>query len=823
MAMEAGAAAAAAASGVGLSLFNYNRGNYQFDQKVHYTRFTAGLNMAIAQTGLYKQDIAQLTELTVARQDCYHGIAAMGLTILTAIYCPGRVGLHEPPPPGWLQGLEFVNIAGCYLFLGLALWYAMHASMRADTAATHMLTRFVRLPIPSQGQLDKARKFLSSYEEQPLSEVLRVPFTRHSGAKKGKKGGFNEDFDIDDEAKARTRHGHDVPAWYKKEKAVDNWRTSETIESMMPLSAKGDAPEHFEAYRELQMEWFPYDVYARLSIFLAFMHLIHCWTYLQIGYLFQEVRAMWACAIVMLPMFVLQQIILTLDIIPGGVPIHRVGPFGLWFAYFAAFIEYKRWFDAGSQGIGFVLVYICYAIHIVYTLALYRLCAPSEEAPAVACKPGASWWPAEWRLPLAFQHAIWLVAPPLELQEGENDIVGELRAAQGNPVPACGAVSDEEKRRDVHKALGKQGESPAWMGVKVGLISLVIAWVWLTFGFTIEIINQGTTHPSLLSAPGNPNQARDPRYRPAKVGASEPVEVGTGGALHGPAVGVHSSAVHRRLSLLNGAIADISVPASAEARVSMAERVRAVLPILKDIARSGSLVADVADVDMDSLAVQWPALFEPQHLACRSDLPPLALSKSGRGAVVLGSGETKAFTLRGVAGAGSILAASFQESGLKVLTSTGSVFDCAGAVPVDGKWKCKVASEAKLPLGKNFAGSVALGETATGIQVAVRFPEEDSVVIFKLVSGSFVPVGEVRIPTDAQPSSFSSEGQELLLMHADGKVSTLDMTTGSIVEAKVNSGSLLGHSWTAACSRGDQVARLAVAKAADTPAKLMIA
>lgn len=41
--------------------------------------------------------------------------------------------------------------------------------------------------------------------------------------------------------------------------------------------------------------------------------------------------------------------ILTLDVIPTGLPIHRLGPFGLWFAYFAAAIEYKRWFTPEAQ------------------------------------------------------------------------------------------------------------------------------------------------------------------------------------------------------------------------------------------------------------------------------------------------------------------------------------------------------------------------------------------------------------------------------------------------------------------------------------------
>ncbi len=33
---------------------------------------------------------------------------------------------------------------------------------------------------------------------------------------------------------------------------------------------------------------------------------------------------------------------------------------------------------------------------------------------------------------------------------------------------------DQAKRRDVHRALGKQGESPAWFNVRTGLLALLV-------------------------------------------------------------------------------------------------------------------------------------------------------------------------------------------------------------------------------------------------------------------------------------------------------------------------------------------------------------
>mmetsp|Transcript_92069 Transcript_92069/g.192500 ORF Transcript_92069/g.192500 Transcript_92069/m.192500 type:complete len:824 (-) Transcript_92069:242-2713(-) len=822
MAMEVGAAAAAA-TGVGAGLWSYNRGNYMFDQKNHYTRFTAGLNMAIAQTGLYRQDIQQLTELTVARQDCYHGIAAMGLTILTAIYCPGRVGLHEPPPPGWLQGLEFVNIAGCYLFLGLALWYAMHASMRADTAATHMLTRFVRLPIPSQGQLDQARKFLSSYEEQPLKEIFRVPFTKHSKPSSGSKGGFNEAMDIDDAAKARSRHGHDVPAWYKKEREIDFSHENETIGTMMPLDAQGTAPEHFEAYRELQMEWFPYDVYARISIFLAFLHLCHCWAYLQIGYLLQEVRAVFACAIVMLPMFVLMQVILTLDIFPKGIPVHRLGPFALWFAYFGAICEYVRWYDPTVQKFGFILVYVAYALEIIYTISLFLLCRPSDEAPAVAETPGAAWWPGEWRLPTAFAHATWLVAPPKELREGDVDIVGELREATNSKK---GRASDAERRADVHNALGKQGESPAWFGVKIGLICLLISWIWLTVGFTIEVMTQGTAHPSLLSAPGTPNQARDPRYRPAKPGKSEPTEVGTGGVLAGPAVGVHSRAVERRLAGLK------RLQFAGDAK-TISERLREMMPVLQDLADfgSGAFEASQAPLDINSVATAttWPSLFEPETLACGADEGAIAVTRHGRAArVAFGSDAatvSEPFALSGLLGHGAVLSAAIDREGLLVVTADGAVFGCAATQKVSGRWSCKEVAH-HLPL--EAGAKVSIGrDSKKALQVAVFFEGEDTIALFdQTTKGMWRLHGEVRAPEAVTSLTLAPEAKSLLATTASGGATRFNLADGSsttLEEPALRSGALERHAWGGACelSSGD-ILRLATPAGADARAELII-
>jgi len=557
---------ASAAGGIGAALFNYNRGNFRMDQKLHYARFTAGHNMAIAQQKQYREDLVDLSTLTCTRMDVFHAVSAMSLTILTALYCPGRLGLHTVAPPSWLMGLFMANLGGCYLFLILTMWLAMHASMRADTAVTHMLTRFVRLPIPSTYMLDRARKFMANYEEVG-SEMFRFPMMQKHQKEGHGKECYNEAEELDEDATRRTRHDCDLPIWYRKEKRVDT--QGHQFESM--IGVDGTCPQHFEVYREIQNEWWPYDVYARVGIFLAHMHLTHAWSYHQIGHGFQEQRALFAVGTVVFPLFATQQIVLTLDLVPESLPIHRLGPFGPVIAYAAAVIEYQRWYSAESMNICFALVYIAYGIHIIYTLHLLTLCSPSSKSREMKEEAGAAWWPGSWNLPAAFHHAVWLVAPPNKLDPDQNDIVHEMRElgktdgdgfgtqpkvsenllrhknkdnGLGDTPSTVGGGIEKKKRWDVHRELGEHGESPAWKNVQVGLVAMLIAWVWLTIGFTYEVANQGTTHPSLLSAPGLPNFARDPRWRNPKPGREHAVEVGWGGLEHGPLAGERHGEAH---------------------------------------------------------------------------------------------------------------------------------------------------------------------------------------------------------------------------------------------------------------------------------------
>lgn len=844
------ASGAAAASGLGMSLFSYNRGNYAMDQKLHYQRFVAGHQLAIQQTNQYRQDISDLTDLTVNRMIKFTEIAGLVGSVITALYCPGRLGFNTAPPPSWLMGLMMVNLAGTYLFLGLTVWFALHAALRSNSAATHMLTRFVRIPVPSQKLLDRARKFLASYEEQPFREVFRVPFMRHQYGAAGE-GGFNDNMEMDPEAEKRTRHGYDVPAWYRKEKAIDH---NSTFESMMPYHARGTAPEHFEAYREIQNEWWPYDVYARVCIFLAFIHLIHCWTYHQIGHHLAETRSVFAAGCVVIPLFSLQQIILTMDLLPanGEFPLQHIGPFAQLFAYIAAAIEYQARYDQGVAIFGYICVYVAYVIHMVFTMQLWRLCSPDfTKPPEPAEAAAAAWWPSSWRLPSNFAHAVWLVAPPRHLDHGQVDLVGEMReASKGNEKlkshgwPGSTIDPRDEKRRDVHRALGRHHESPAWFNVKWGLAALQLSWAVLILGFSIDIGNQGTTHPSLLSAPGLPNQGRDPRYRPAKPWYTSPSDVGTGGVEAGP---ISLENIKRRLAEIQEGPAETVLAAAAVKDIS--EKLHDLLPYLSHLAAGkpmatraakatmaaiSSVESSAAGLSEQAAALRWPSMFEPRVLACGhsaaavSGNVALALSHSGRGAFIrlaptpASSDALPAFTLEGAAGLGHLVAASWDAHGLLAASSLGAIVDCPGS-PVAGRWRCHRMNGEALPIaseGEPFLGSLALarvlgdnGQPAS-LLAAVSFPDEPTVMVFsKDVSGvgSWLLAGELRTHAPAVSSAFTENAAQLLLSSADGAVARMSMTDGSLAAVASAVDGYSDKEWQATCGLASGgIARLAL-------------
>jgi len=155
-------------------LFSYNRENFKFDQDQKLEREVMQLEMQIKRFELFREDIRDLVELTVGRMDIYHLVGALFLEFCMVLFCEGRVRASAPT---FILKLFLLTNSAAFVYLLLAVWLSMHASVASHSFGVRLLTRFVRLPIPSSTQIDTLNNQLAHFEKQELSQMLRLPGT----------------------------------------------------------------------------------------------------------------------------------------------------------------------------------------------------------------------------------------------------------------------------------------------------------------------------------------------------------------------------------------------------------------------------------------------------------------------------------------------------------------------------------------------------------------------------------------------------------------------------------------------------------------------
>jgi len=163
-----------AALGMGAKeLFSYNRENFKFDQDQRIERESLRIEMQVKRFELFREDVRDLVELTVDRMDVYHLVGALFLEFCIVLFCEGRVQASAPP---FLLSMFLLSNACAFIYLLLAVWLSMHASIASHSFGVRLLTRFVRLPIPSSKQIMGLRSHLKDYERQGVANLLKLPF-----------------------------------------------------------------------------------------------------------------------------------------------------------------------------------------------------------------------------------------------------------------------------------------------------------------------------------------------------------------------------------------------------------------------------------------------------------------------------------------------------------------------------------------------------------------------------------------------------------------------------------------------------------------------
>lgn len=463
MATEAGVAAASTAA-VGFGLFNYNRANYLYDAEFRYERFTQGREYACDQQNQYRNDLRTLSALTMVKNNQYAGLAALDMALCVALYCAGRLGLHGPSPPGWIMGLWLTNNAASFSFMGLAIFMALHASFRAQAASVNLLTRKIRVPVPSMRQLDKARRFSSEFEQQQWSDIFRVPYISNPGVPK-----TDETSSKVSGSRARSASPGRRPqaakasSWIREEFDTDRAGTvTGTVQpgALLPADA---APEHFRLYAAVQKEWFQYDIYARVCMLLGFSSFVQSLSFYANGHIVVELRGFYVAHATAFVLEVLHVLLLRFDIIQGRVKSTDrtpawflwLGPAAVLFATVGMSLDFHVHFSFVVVIFTWICIFAAYICQFCYQLRILEVILPDDIRNPLKMEEsiGDAWWPSAWRCPSAFAHVLYFVAPPARLQPGQFDLMREVKEGpQGNAFETAGVPLMETKPADTSEA-----------------------------------------------------------------------------------------------------------------------------------------------------------------------------------------------------------------------------------------------------------------------------------------------------------------------------------------------------------------------------------
>lgn len=471
----AAASQAAATAGVGAAAWGkfawgYSRSLYFFDAGFRFERMSAGYEFANSCQEMFRNDLEAMTELTFRKMGIYTVVGTMGMAIFIAIFCAGRLGLHGPSPPVWIMGLFLTNIAAAFAYAGLGIWLAFHAMWRCKAACLHLTTRKVRLMIPTRKKLDEARKYGSQWEHQKMRDLLRVPYM--SDAIGHKWSGEVPDVSDEEGQDGDGRASSAPPAGGrgKKGKRVPNWIEEEYEQDRVGITGgSGNAglredapPEHFQLYAKAQKEWFSHDCYARICMFYSFLCFYQGGAFYSLGQIAIELRAWWPMFAANMIFTVCHFLMLRFDIVkPDPKSLDKedqretlpycqyAGTACIPIACIGMALDFRVEYWNVAIQFTWACIFICHLLQIVYALRMMELIIPKEVKREE--RIGNMWWPVGWKVPPAFQHVYYFVAPPPYLRPGQFDVVREMKQGYyAKPDAADGKNGNPEQDMHAH-------------------------------------------------------------------------------------------------------------------------------------------------------------------------------------------------------------------------------------------------------------------------------------------------------------------------------------------------------------------------------------
>mmetsp|Transcript_81073 Transcript_81073/g.178043 ORF Transcript_81073/g.178043 Transcript_81073/m.178043 type:complete len:898 (-) Transcript_81073:150-2843(-) len=499
---------------------SYNRANYKYDQTMRWQRFTTGRKMAMSQAGMFRQDVTDLAGASMQKLKVYGPIYGIIITVCITTFVEGRSSLKFAGPPVFISQIYLQCLALSMAYISLAIWMLFHAAMRAQVACVQLRTRAVRLPVPTQKQLDASRKLLSTFEEQGVYDIARLPFMMpnsggtpedseeeddgpvHKGyAKGGLPGAVAKAtrMAVDAHKKGYTSYNMRMPGFTA---GAPSWCETEMDErAEFPASSpSGAAPldpgapfEHFEIMRQAQKDWWACEAYMRVNFLFGMLNLMMSFSYWIVLHTIGELGMLWCSVMGAAGLSAANWIIFRIDVLPehgGAFPVEFGGPFltSITLAMMYGHTVNQTLIDIARVVAAFIII-----LHIAMTYRMYAIAKPTKGRPSHEAKEaggrlfndsGACEHPS-W-LPIAFQHVMYLVAPPKTQQQLRDE-------ASGRTV-----------QLDDADPLSKVDLAP-WKYTKCMLLAAGIGWLLQLGGFAVETV---VGERMLLSNPGQPPWTR---------------------------------------------------------------------------------------------------------------------------------------------------------------------------------------------------------------------------------------------------------------------------------------------------------------------------
>mmetsp|Transcript_35269 Transcript_35269/g.81327 ORF Transcript_35269/g.81327 Transcript_35269/m.81327 type:complete len:892 (+) Transcript_35269:118-2793(+) len=795
----------------GLFGFGYNRTNYKFDQGQRWARFTAGRANEIKRFGMFREDVSDLASVSVSKLKVYVPVLTMSLGYVLTVLVEARSGLKFPGPPTFASGLYLNCLGVSFAFMTLSIWLCWHAAMRAQIAMVQLRTRKVRLPVPTQRQLDSARKILSTYEEQNVYDLFRLPFLmpntgnepvpqeedeskeegkKDASAKTGyskaglpgmaaKVKGKVKEFAAETggstkEAAHKARMPgltSGAPSWMDKE-----MEAREALPKASPSGFGMEAPpepyEHFEMIRQAQKDYWCAEAYARVTFLIGKIHLIQSFAYWLVLHNVSELGLIWGAVVCGASLTAGIWIMFRMDVLPdhgGCFPIEMGGPFVEAISIALAYTHHPT--DAVVDISRAVAIFV-YLMQIGFTIRLYVVSQPANSAAGAThtareagerlFNQSASCESPAW-LPAAFQHVSYLVAPPktkVQLEQEQRD--RDHNTIQEDPMVNV--------------------DMTPWYYVRALIVVTVVSWSVLVTGRIVECI---MSERMLVTNPGQPPWSRIGQWYGWESGPITSKHYAHVTPMRGhfawqkgwgpqgqqelwasdmfgfhPEADMHWAEDEGPEPLVG--VAGVGENTWYEGVIKYARvwngghdwldsgghrRLRAVVP---------GIVRPVVPA-----AISFPAHIEPEHLACGLG-PVVAMAPGGNGAFLpaeaaMGHSPEKAtpFNLQGLLELGLARSANWGNGRLLLHTGSGAIAAC----PVMGaseKILCSATDLPRLPeygLAKHVATVMdAVADKPTRAAVLA----EGKVLLHELVSSGLNSAWRV---TDELAIPMSSEGQ----------------------------------------------------------------